>query len=212
MPGTPTPYYGFPIPAYNDPADAPHDFEQLAQKIEDTLKNGYTIPGGSLTVGDKASGTGYSLLVHRNLSSAQYEGAFALTSNNSNSIAMNVGLVGDIKQQLLLSVTGMLQIRDITAALYRPIPFAMWTDVRSLTLTTTAVATVAITLPVGRFTVAPVVTASATHASNVYAGIVSAVSAASVTVGARHIDGTATTSTVNMCTTAFQMTPTAASG
>jgi hypothetical protein len=38
MPGTPTPNYGWPIPADNDPADAPHDFQALGVAIDTSLK------------------------------------------------------------------------------------------------------------------------------------------------------------------------------
>lgn len=69
MPGTPTPNYGWPIPALTDPPDGPAQIGALGNAIDTTLKAqigaasvGFTPTWAGLTVGNGIQGSYYRLL------------------------------------------------------------------------------------------------------------------------------------------------------
>jgi len=219
MPDTPTAYYGFPIPAANDPADAPHDFRALAQKIEDTLHDGYTIPNGGLYIGtpttpqSRVSLTLESLLSGADFIEGHYQGASWNAPTQDTSGFGSVWVLiknGAEVNRLVLAQDGAVYTRTV-ANLYRPFPYAMATGSAALAITAAASATVAISHPSGRFTQSPICTAGFVSNGNYYTWIVSG-STTSCTVGARHFDNAVATYTGTMWLQAIQMTPTASVG
>lgn len=215
MPGTPTPYYGFPIPAPTDPANAPSDFQALAQKIEDTLKNGYTIPSGNLTVGDLAGTTQRTIGLNHLFGADTYSLTMGLGSGAGDQFAMVMKKNNVEVARLSLTAAAVLNI--LSGAVYRPLPFATWCGRTSIALSNAVSGTVAITLPTGRFTAPENNTvgwvANATTIANYdYYAAVTAGTNTSVTVGIRHFQATAASITVNVMVTIVQMTPTSGPG
>lgn len=212
MPGTPTPYYGFPIPADNDPADAPHDFQQLAQKIEDTLKNGYRIPTGALSIGSPTT-VGQSIIWDALYGADTYRGSVYLHN-----------ATGDLTHQLLKNSVEAARFRIhadssldvLSGGAGRPIPFATWAGRGNATVSASVTGSAVFTLPTGRFNATP---ASATYIANAttigtatyYAYIVSADNT-SLTVGVRQADNVSGTTNIGVFVSAVQMTPTSGPG
>lgn len=210
MPGTPTPYYGFPIPAPTDPANAPSDFQALAQKIEDTLKNGYTIPDGDLTIG-KVGGAQRQLTILARQENIERELWQYIDLNGNYIVALRAG--GTTVHSLFFTDYG--QVSTSFGGVGRYIPFATFSARTSITLANAASGTAAITLPVGRFN-APagantwhgfVTTGSAIHFGYVAAG-----DNTSITVGVRHVDNTPLSQSVTTNVMVVQMTPTSGPG
>jgi hypothetical protein len=220
MPGTPTPYYGFPIPADNDPADAPHDFQALAQKIEDTLKAGYTIPNGGLYIGTpttpqaKVNLTLESLLSGNDFIEGHYHGASwnAPTQDTTGFGSVWVFIKNGAEvNRLVLAQDGAVYTRTVTN-LYRPFPYATYADTKTVVVTNAGQATLAITFPSGRFSQAPMGVATVTSSANYFAFINGSPTASGMTVGVKHYDNTVGTANIGVQVVAIQMTPTSGAG
>lgn len=95
----------------------------------------------------------------------------------------------------------------------RPIPFAMWTAMTTITITSAANGTSAsLNFPTGRFTVTPVVQLAIQGSTGYYVLYTTSLTSTAVTVGARHTNDTVGSATLNVHITAIQMTPTSATG
>jgi len=212
MPGTPTPYYGFPIPADNDPADAPHDFQALAQKVEDTLKNGYTIPSGSLTIGDPVAGVGAQYLaLSKKVATDVLELRF-VWYNDGLLIQGNKNNAQDpARASYVLGTDGAITAYTYTpSTVGRPVPFAMYAYQASVVFSNAVASTAVVTYPAGRFTQNPTVQCTSMN-SNFHATLTSGATT-SVTIAARHVDNTASSVTIGVQVLAVQMTPTSGPG
>jgi hypothetical protein len=90
-------------------------------------------------------------------------------------------------------------------------PFATSGGVVSVTATASTSGAASVTFPTGRFTVAPILTLTATG-TTIWVPFVSALTSTGCTVTIRHIDNTALTATISVQWAALQMTSSTAAG
>ena len=102
-------------------------------------------------------------------------------------------------------------INVATGGVNRPLPFATYANQVSIPFNNTVTAGLAVTLPAGRFTQAPVATASA-YATGEYTASISATSATAVTVQLRHVGAVLWTGSWWCSFHAIQMLPGAGPG
>jgi hypothetical protein len=215
MPDTPTAYYGFPIPSPIDPADAPHDFRALAQKIEDTLKNGYVIPTGNLTVGDPVAGVGANYLsLAKKVAADVLEWRFAWYTDGLIVQANKNNAQDSARASYVFGSDGAIQAYTYAPSMVvRPVPFATWAGSGSVTLSNTVSGTAVITLPSGRFTQGAVFTVTTTASAGLnHVASLSASTLTSITVAIRHVDNIATSGSVGFHVHGIQMTSTSGPG
>lgn len=213
---TNTSYYGFPVPVDNDPADAPHDFLALAQKIEDTLKGGFQIPNGNLILGDNTTeASSRYFLMRRKTGTTTFETSLSVHDDGGFPLFV-VRRDGAEVNRFMIGLDGALY--TMSGGTQRLIPFATYAT--NIPVISWAAGlnngSVAVTYPVGRFTQPPIVQAQIVHTGNYFCWVYSAPtpSATAVTIGARHYTTSAAGSTVTLPVylTATQMTPTSATG
>ena len=99
-------------------------------------------------------------------------------------------------------------VADRTAAL----PYAEAAGTTTISLSDAASGTTAVTFPASRFSAAPIVTVTPVGTSVMSGYSLSAPTTSGMTVGIRHVDGTAITATITVHWTARQMTETTGAG
>jgi hypothetical protein len=144
------------------------------------------------------------------------DGTVDLTLAASTDVLAGVARLDHVSTQvgdtvwLLQDQSDLLVIGEVVARAPAA-PYAVAAGAATVTLASASTGTVTVTLPTSRFTIAPIVLATV-QTSTFWVVGVTAVSATSVDLSIRHINGTLTTGTVPLHWQAIQMTPTSASG
>ncbi len=206
-----TDYYAIPYPLASDDAEGDAQMQGIAERVEAILRAGFTVPDGSVTIGNPAVAAGPSAVVQGLLGTDLFTSTLALTSGGSGGLVLTVVKNGTEVNRLHVAQDGSVQVR--AGNVYRPVPFAIATGSAPVTLTAQASTSAVINLPAGRFVspAQPLVYATVYAGSNYYAyGL--ATSITSITVGVTHRDNTAGTANFYVHWMAVQMLPTVAPG
>src|SRR5262245_3778743 len=173
------------------------------------IRNGdWRLVGGSVIIGDGASGVAQSFIVNRQLATGATFGAINLTGNGGGAVELGISdaAIAPRGVNLLVSRDAHLEVRD-SADVRRPLPFACWTGDVTVSISNAANGFANITYPAGRFTETPFVfvTPVASAVMNVWACSVGGRSPTGVTIHVRHIENAISTSSVDVQVWAVQM-------
>lgn len=149
---------------------------------------------------------------YRTVGADEFRGQISLDSTGY--FTMDLLRNGTAVNRLRLGTDGNIRV-ELSGQPARQLPWAMYVGVGSIALSSAASGTVAITYPAGRFTSPPkvlVTTIGAANALDYNAGCTVASTTAGVTIGVRHVQGTAASTTVFFDHLSIQMTAGGSSG
>lgn len=235
MPGTTTGTFKFPVPSYSDAADGPKGFTDLGNAVDALLSQRFgtsseiSSDAAGLHLTGTRSGGGWLVpdgdIVVGRVDVAANRGIYVLNrSSNGKSVSVrfsaDAGVLhcqgvydGVEAASFILAQSGELDIYSGSPLVARPMPFAVATATPHISLSGQAMKSAVVNYPPNRFTVRPVVGATAFHYSGtVYAAIVGFADVSSVTVSNGLRDGNAVTIATDCHVTMHQMTPGAAAG
>lgn len=177
------------------------------------VRNGnWNMTTGGVYLGDKASGNSQGLYIYRATTPSPMTGLVIISNSYGASGAVTLGFSTDDGAAATLYLNKDPQLGVGSGGVNRPIPFATWAGQGSVVIPSNASAgTVAVTLPAGRFTVAPLWACTVYGRSDYLAAVISSTTS-SVTLGARHADNLQAANTIVVHANAMQMTPTSATG
>lgn len=169
-------------------------------------------------LGDPFYTGNYGYISLRNIDAQQYQAYFYASAYGENGGGCDVSVDGAIQARYVFSGDGMIQCLKYDpavaggAAVYRLLPFAMWSKAIAATFNNAATASTASGFTANRFTAVPNVNTNMVTSSGTVISYVSAVSATSVTVGGRIYDNSPSAVTRDCMTTAVQMLDTGSDG
>lgn len=176
----------------------------LTAALTGTRTGLWNVPAGNVEVGDAASANAYTVRAKRLISGTGYTGFFGITTMANGSAAFGLANPGftTFYNQLAVGKDGVLT--RFLDGIDRPVPFATYGRLVAVPLTNQGAASILVTYPTGRFTQAPVVTVTPSGTANYYGYSTGGV-AASVNVGAAHVEQALATATINVNMLALQV-------
>ena len=161
-----TTFYGYPYPDPGTSVDVPRDIKALADKLE-LMKNGLTIPNGSIQAGAIGTTTQSSLMTKWLVNGKQVN-----VSLGSSSEARPMILVSQIDGlEFRIEQDNLGQVHVMVGSVRRPIPFATEAGLDTIPTSGTTSSSKLVTFTTGRFTQQPMVFIQPATAAGAHSGL-----------------------------------------